>query len=316
MLYTVRLILLREGSMTTVGGKYARRLSRQYPGLFVLLLDQSGSMIEQVPSYNRSKADIATSALNNIIHEMIKNAGFDDYDPGTRKKYAYISIFGYSDSVYPLLTKTGEPVDIATLAERPRGIAPVSREIHKGSEVLHRTEKLPYWIEPYAQGRTNMVLAFQRAKEVVQHWLSSPPLERWQAPHSECFPPIVINITDAQHNSSGNPVREAQEIQRLSSREGNTLVFNCHFTRDGGSPYVFPNNPNDVRRLDTVGLAAMMYDMSSIIPEPLRDDASRVSGSPLAPGARCFAYNANPDVLIKFLRWGTLAVPFHDFEDE
>jgi hypothetical protein len=303
--------------MTTFGGKYSRRLSRQYPGLFVLLLDQSGSMAEQVPSYNCSKADIATSALNNIIHEMIKNAGFDDYNPGARKKYAYISIFGYNDSVYPLLTASGEPVDIATLADRPRGVVPVTREIRKGADIRYVTEKRPYWIEPHSQGRTNMALAFQRAKEVVHRWLSTPPLERWQAPRSESFPPVIINITDAQHNGSGNPVREAQEIQQHYSREGNALVFNCHFTRDASSPCIFPNNPNEARRLDKTGLAAMMYEMSSTIPETLRDDASRISGSQLPAGARCFAYNADPDVLIKFLRWGTLAVPFHnEFEDE
>lgn len=255
--------------------KYTRRLSRLYPGLFVIMLDQSGSMGEQVLNYNCSKADFATTALNTIIYEMIEAAGFEEYEQ-VRKKYAYLSILGYSDTVYPLLSSSDEPVDIPTLGDNPKGTAPIVRNIKTASGTFRRiTETRPFWIEPRASGNTQMAQAFMRAREVVRHWLQSRP-ESGQAERKYSFPPIIINITDAQHNGSGDPVNVAQEIQSHGTEEGNILIFNCHFTKEMNQPCIFPNHTSQVSHLDSQGLALKMFQMSSIIPEILRNDAGKM----------------------------------------
>jgi len=48
--------------------------------------------------------------------------------------------------------------------------------------------------------------------------------------------------------------------------------------------------------------------MSSIIPEPLRKKAIAEFGlnREIPPNARSLIYNADADVLIKFLHWGTI----------
>ncbi len=67
---------------------YTREISRQYPGLFVILLDQSASMHEKVQGRYRveTKAEIVTRHVNTIIQELIDHAGVEETNPGIRKK--------------------------------------------------------------------------------------------------------------------------------------------------------------------------------------------------------------------------------------
>jgi hypothetical protein len=53
-------------------------------------------------------------------------------------------------------------------------------------------------------------------------------------------------------------------------------------------------------------VAKRMFEMSSVIPEELLKQAQRYMQKPINPGARCFVFNASPEILLKFLRWTTL----------
>lgn len=292
---------------------YTQHFSRMYPGLFVILLDQSGSMAEPVDGKNCSKADFATTELNSVIHEMINYAQFDE--KGVRKKYAYLSIFGYGQDVQPLLSPVcpgnrGEPIDIPYLAEHPLGSVPVIRQVRSTITGTIREDSviLPAWITPDARGRTEMARAFECAQRVVRDWLNGKP-EPGQAERRRCFPPIIINLTDGNHTGDGDPLLVAREIQQNATLEGNVLIFNCHFTTSMSQPCIFPASIDELRYLDNehFQIASQMFEMSSIIPDVWREDAGNIMrGKVLPRGARCFVYNANPDILIKFLRWGTL----------
>lgn len=284
---------------------YTRRFTRRHPGLFIILLDQSGSMAEEVEGRGCSKADFATTAINSLIYEMVQAAKFD-VSTGKRRKYAYLSIFGYNDTVYPLLSP--EPMDIPFLGEHHRGTVPIVRDVldsHTGS-YRQVTENRAFWIEPRTQGKTQMAEAFACARDVARQWLAEPP-EQSQAPREECFPPIIVNITDAQDNGNGNLLAITHEIRREGSQQGNTLIFNCHFTTQMGQSQIFPANVSEVVHLDPP-FAAQMFEMSSVIPEPLRKKASAEFGlgREVPPGARSFVYNADTNVLVKFLHWGTI----------
>ncbi len=284
---------------------YTRRFTRRYPGLFVILLDQSKSMAQEVDGRGCSKADFATTAINNLIYEMVQAAKFD-VSTGKRRKYAYLSIFGYNDTVYPLLSP--EPMDIPFLGDHQRGTVPIVRDVldsHTGS-YRQVTENRAFWIEPRTQGKTQMAEAFGAARDVARSWLMQPP-EPGQAPRHECFPPIIINITDAQDNGNGNPIGIAHEIQREGTQQGSILIFNCHFTTQMGQSYIFPGSPQEVAQLDPP-FASQICEMSSPMPEPLRKKATAEFGlgREVAPGARCMVYNADTNILIKFLHWGTI----------
>jgi hypothetical protein len=284
---------------------YTRRFTRRYPGLFIILLDQSASMVEEVEQYHASKADFATTAINSLIYEMVQAAGFD-VSTGRRRKYAYLSILGYNDTVYPLLAP--EPMDIPFLGEHQRGMLPVVREVRDSvtGQLRRVTEQRAFWIEPRHQGKTQMAEAFMMAHEVARRWLRDRP-EPGQAPRDECFPPIIINITDAQDNGKKDPLAVTYEIRRDGTQQGNILIFNCHFTTSMGQSQIFPADVMRIAHLDPP-FASQMFEMSSIIPEPLRRNAAVELGlgREVPPGARGLVYNADPNVLVKFLHWGTI----------
>lgn len=303
--------------MQTIG-PYEQTLSRQYPGLFVILLDQSASMNQIDNDRQQSKADIATGYVNGIIKRMIDAAQIDEYT-GRRKLYAYLSILGYNDEVYPLLRADDKPVDLVTLDENPLGHVTVHYNVPSG-RTGHLTDKQSFWVKPKAVGDTDMYKAFKRAKGVVEAWLNSP-LEKisddlgMQAPRSESFPPIIINITDAKDNRGGDLKKISQEIQSLHTNNGSVLIFNCHFTHEKNAKNrtcMFPTNVSEIEPYCVTEvdrrLARLMFEVSSTIPEALQKRAEKRMEKPIQPGARCFVYNANPDVMIQFLRWSTLGL--------
>lgn len=311
-------------------GKYTRRLTRRYPGLFVILLDQSGSMIEVVEDSNQkyiksfspekekyTKADVATAAINNIIYELIQSAIPDEHTM-IRRKYAYLSIIGYNDSVYPLLSRSSDsfdPIDLAALAAKPARQIRTIRHFQSPEGIQVVEQKRPYWITPDARGNTEMAQAFKQAQIVAQKWLAAPPewisLElEYQRPRRDCFPPVIINITDAMNNGDDDPIAVTDEIRRPGNgtTEGEVLIFNCHFTKEKGRAIKFPSTSQEVSHLDAHGFAEAMFKMSSEIPEVLIENAKTLARKPITSKSRCYVYNADSDLLIKFLRWGTVGM--------
>lgn len=291
---------------------YSQTFSRKYPGLFVILLDQSDSMSQTIVNDGQTKASLVTYYVNMIIQQMIDLAPTNR--DGTKRNYAYLSVIGYNDTVSSLLAANYVPVEVPALWNHALGEIPIKRNIldSKGQVVDHIVEYKPYWIIPTHQGETDMANAFEVAEQVVQRWLKSPSedtiidgVKRKQAPRDECFPPIVINITDAKDNGARNPIKAVEQIQKLGTKEGNVLVYNCHVTHEGYNPCVFPSTLEEVRQKCKEEVAESMFKMSSKIPEELRKNAQLVMERPIDPDARCFVFNANPDILIKFLKWST-----------
>lgn len=290
--------------MTAPQQMYTRRFTRRYPGLFIILLDQSRSMLEEVRSQNCTKADFATTALNELISAMIDAAPYDD-ETGDRKKYAYLTVFGYSDDIYPLLTPNGAPIDIPFLAQHPRGVTSVIRDVLDTGTGQYRQikEDRYFWIEPHTYNGTQMDKAFERARDIVRGWLNAAP-EPGQAPRNQCFPPVIIHITDGEHNGQRDPVAISYEIRSEGTLQGPSLIFNCHFTTEMQQPSIFPSGVQEVAYLNK--FAPQLFDMSSVIPEPLRVKANEVAGRPVPEGARGFIYNGDTGALVRFLNWGTI----------
>ena len=296
-------------------GQYDRPLSRQFPGLFVILLDQSESMRQIELKSNKSKADIATHYVNTIIQQMIDLAQ-TEFDPKSgnhiRKNYAYLSVLGYNDTVTPLLGQV-DPIDIPTLEGKYLGTYPNVREIRDRTGKVERTVTgyHPFWIQPMAERKTDMAKAFEETEKIVYKWIHSKPdfisdEMGYQNPHFDSFPPVVIHITDAKHNGPNDPFEVVKRIQQLKTNNGNVLVCNCHFTHEGNEPCNFPSSKQEVQLHCHSTLAERMFDMSSIIPDALREKAEYIMKSPIQSDARCFVFNANPQILIRFLKWSTL----------
>lgn len=282
----------------TVLHRYSHRLSRKYPALFIVLIDQSGSMAEPVATTGnmQTKANIAAAALNNIIYEVYKSSGYDQVT-GDIRGYAYISVLGYSDKVNSLLGNSHKPVSISTLAMFPKGIMSVVRTRRNSSGDYQQVqEKRPFWITPYASGSSDMIRAFEYARDIILEWLPD---------HKQGFPPVIINITDAYDSGSGNLLNITHEIQQLRTDDGSVLICNCHFSKDFSHSCIFPTSLSEVQNLGF--FAPRLFEMSSLVPERLRERAAILMQKPIEEGARSLVYNADPSILVQFLNWGTLA---------
>lgn len=298
---------------------YTRSLSRQYPGLFIILLDQSSSMSTEIMErgYKTTKAKVVTGHVNRIVQEMIDCAGMEELRPGIRKKNAYLSVVGYDDGVVPLLYSTYKPSAIPYLARNPLGELPEVHDIvdSRTKQVIRQHEEIrKIWVQPRQGVYTNMFAAFKQAAEIIEAWLDPSSVEEiapgqgMQQPHSESFPPVVINITDGYFNKGGNPRDVVDDLRRMKTNNGNVLVFNCHFTTADQRECIFPRDVSEVRGLDPHGYAEAMFYLSSEMPEPLRPEAQSTMRKPIEPGARCVVYNAKLSTLVKFLRWGTVDI--------
>lgn len=287
---------------------YRKSWNRQYRGLLIFLLDQSGSMQEPLLLGGRSytNGQMATAALNNLIVSVI-NKSPRDLERGGRKDYCDILVLGYGDQVTHLLHDgRGNPVSLREIDRNPKGQHDVIVDRYDSAvgKMVKAQDKQPYWIEYTANSNyTEMAQALQMAHTAINGWLHAEP----SRPQS--FPPIIVNITDGRHNGTGDPSAEASRIRQLSTNDGYALLFSCHLTSHAQQGIAFPRTVqpiNDyVADAEEREWAKQLFNMSSVIPETMVHKARDSFGVNLDDGARGFIYNADPSELVNFLKWGT-----------
>jgi len=153
-----------------------------------------------------------------------------------------------------------------------------------------RKIQVPSWIDPAAQNGTPMCRALDLATSV---------LKRWVVEHSNSFPPIVFNITDGEA-TDGDPLRFSQELRKISTDDGETLLFNIHLS-ESQNEVVFL--PDDLPSLEDE-YAETLFHMSSLLPFPLRSTAMS-EGIDVNDNTKGYVYNSDPYALIRFLEIGT-----------
>lgn len=123
-------------------------------------------------------------------------------------------------------------------------------------------------------------------------------LLKWISGHQQCFPPVVMHITDGEA-MDGDPIPHADAIRSLATDDGNVLLFNCHLSSAEHDPIMFPSNmeqlPDDFART--------LYRMSSVLPPPMVRLAS-CNGFKVEPNARGFVFNADSVSLLQFIDMG------------
>lgn len=269
---------------------YRAEISRVRPTLFVFLLDQSGSMAERFAP-ERTKAQFLADTLNQILYELVMRCSKAD---GVRD-YFDVAILNYhDDEVYSGLSiSSGSRVvhPISEIADNPLRLETVTgSDIGPDGEIHEEEMELPVWIEPSPAGSTPMTKAFTEAAWIVQEWCDA---------HLDSYPPTVIHISDGVP-TDGAPLHEASTIRALSTDDGPALLFNCHVSGRSGEPILFPSD----RAALPDEHAQMLFDISSEVPEHLREAAVR-RRLPVIGGSRFFVYKASPRDLVHFLNLGT-----------
>lgn len=281
---------------------YTQSITRTHRTAFILLIDGSGSMAEEIHYHGRrmTKAEAVPSITNGLLFELVERARRND---GVRDYYD-IAVLGYSgnDEVGSLLPDGRELISVAELAAREM---PTRREIVEyrmpdGTPAL-REIPAPAWIAPEAAGQTPMHEALDRAREIAEAWCRNPE-------HAESFPPTVFNITDGEATDCDEEELRhiCQRLRAVRTCDGNVLLINIHIAPgEAGQAVFFPSEeeagyPNRYARL--------LYDRSSPMPEVFNEAIRDAKGPGALPPFRGMSFNASAEQLIAMLNIGSISV--------
>ncbi len=272
---------------------YSAEISRSNPTLFIFLVDQSGSMGDPFPDLpNRKKADAVADAINKLLQNLVIRCAKEE---GVRD-YFSVSVIGYGNRVGPAFSGQLAGRELVPISDVGNMPARVEQRIKKSDDgaggILEQTVRLPIWFDPVADGGTPMCNALSQAQDILRRWL---------AQHPDCFPPVVIHITDGE-STDGDPSQAMRCVTSLASSDGNVLLFNVHISSDASStPIAFPDNsvqlPNQYAKTLFEGASPMTYGMRTV--------ANAQHGMTLAEGARGFVYNGDVVLVVQALDIGT-----------
>jgi hypothetical protein len=272
---------------------YSAEISRDNPSCFLFLVDQSTSMEEEVAAGDatQQKATGVADTMNRWLQELsIKCAKSD----GVRDYY-HVGVIGYGKKVGPALNtaSNGQPlVPISQIADNPSRLEERTKKMPDGAGgMTEQTIRFPVWFDPIADGGTPMCRAAGEAEQILQDWLSQ---------HPDCYPPIVIHITDGEA-TDGDPTERIRNLTNMSSSDGNVMLFNIHLSANpNASPISFPDSPDDLPD----DYSRMLFETSSPLTPTMRALAKEHGFSP-SEGARSFVLNADMVLLVQAIDIGT-----------
>jgi hypothetical protein len=271
---------------------YAAEISRTSPSCFLFLIDQSQSMADLFGSGEtpRTKAQGVADALNKLLSNLVIKCA----KSGGVRDYYHIGVVGYGATVGPAFTgplSGRELVPVSEIATSPARVEERPKKVDDGAGgLVEQKIRFPIWFEPCANGGTPMCQAMAEAQRVVSGWLQL---------HPDCFPPVVIHITDGE-STDGDPGDAMQAVRSLASSDGNVLLFNIHLSSKDATEIIFPDSRASLK--DAYSL--MLFDTASPL-TPTMQRFAKDQGHAVGEGARGFVLNASLVTLIEALDIGT-----------
>ena len=270
---------------------HVAEISRTNPTCILFLVDQSTSMNKPFGAQpDKKKAEGVADAINRLLQNLVLKCAKAD---GVRD-YFHVGIISYGGDVRPglggALVKK-ELVPISEIANNPIRVEERKRTVDDGAGgLVEQTIKFPIWFETKTAKGTPMSAAFEKAGEVIQKFLAKYP---------NCYPPMVINLTDGEPTDA-NPLGAAQQLCGLASSDGNVVLFNAHLSSTTANPILYPSDEKGLPD----AFARLLFRISSMFPSPLRESA-RSEGFMVDEMSRGFVFNADLVSVIRFLEIGT-----------
>ena len=266
---------------------YSAEISRSNPTCFLFLIDQSKSMLGPLAGAgSSSKAAAVASSVNHLLYSLVLRCVWGS---SVMDRF-HVGVIGYGAQVGPALGGALAGRELVPIGEVARSPLRVEQEAQTNLDGTTQTVRKPIWFEPTGGGQTPMCAAFRLAAS----WMAGFLLE-----HPDCFPPVVINITDGKPND-GNPEAHAVRLQQLSSTDGNVLLFNVLLSSTAGERIEFPDSeatlPDAYSRL--------LFRMSSPLPEAMWS-AAQEAGVYASSYTRGCVFNADLDSVVRALDIGT-----------
>ncbi|NJM42053.1 MAG: VWA domain-containing protein [Anaerolineae bacterium] len=270
---------------------YSAEISRSNPTCFLFVIDRSGSMEDPFPNEKRRKAEGVADAINRLLQNLVIRCAKEE---GVRD-YFHVGVIGYGEKVGPAFSGALAGRDLAPISEianLPARVEERTKKVDDGAGgLMDQTVRFPIWFDPVYKGGTHMCQALAQARGTLEYWLTH---------HPDCFPPIVIHITDGE-STDGDPTEEMKKIKALASTDGEVLLFNVHLSdKAKAMSTAFPDTdadlPDDYARKLFNGASALTPFMRSVASE---------QGFALSDGARGFVMNADLVLVIQALEIGT-----------
>ena len=281
---------------------YRQSITRRHRTAFILLIDGSGSMAEEVLFCGKliSKAEAVATITNELIFELTERARRAE---GVRDYYD-IAVMGYhgDDEVHSLLPSDEPLISIARLAALPVVWRQELIDMRQpDGSVAQRSFRTPQWIAPEASGQTPILEALREARDLLRNWTS-------REENAESFPPVVFNITDGEA-TDGTPEElhgVSEEIRSLATNDGNVLLINIHIAPAlEGQACCFPTEEEQAR---LPRLARQLYDCSSTMPECFNEAIRSIKGLGAEPPYRGMSFNASVTDVMAMLDIGSISV--------
>lgn len=276
---------------------YRAPITRLNKAAFVILIDRSGSMAEEVTFEGRlcTKAEATVEAVNTLLEEII-NRSYRDRFIGD---YFDVAIIGYGgEGVESLLGSGFKPITFVDSMYIPSRTKIVRHTLPSGRR-CDTVVETRQWLEPQASGQTPMGKAFAKAYRMVASWCRK---------HPNSFPPIVINITDGEATDvRAEKIRAlAEQIKSTSTNDGGTLLMNIHLASQHDSEFRPLRFPAEGSQLPINRHSRLLYDISSTLP-PIYNSSIEPSHNE-EPPFRAICYNAPIDDILGLLVIGSLSI--------
>lgn len=279
---------------------YSQEITRLHRTAFVVVIDRSASMQQQVRFGDLliSKAEAVAYTANALITELLDRSRRID---GVRDYYD-VAVVGYGNEEVEMLLCEEGFISVARLAARVPQMRRIAVErIHSdGLPAIEEHHRL-CWVEPRAEGTTPMYEALLRVRDMVLEW-SEKECNR------ESFPPVVIHITDGEASDCDDEeLRDVcSQIRRIATADGNALLFNIHISTDSTLPsIVFPM----ADELFSAGrYARLLAECSSVMPTAFDGAIAEIKGVGAVPPYFGMGYNASIVELLSIINIGSRSI--------
>lgn len=279
---------------------YQKQVGTPHPGLFIILIDQSGSMNTPFEK-GKSRAEVAALAVNRCIQNLLQRCkvmeqtkdrcyvvvigyGAPTVNPKAAGQNAYLIVGGKISEVEKQMIRTDVIKKAAKVSDGAGGLM-------DGEKVIN----LDIWVEPYVEGNTPMGEAFMKAEEFASKWV----LE-----HPDNFPPVVINVTDGEPNDPDAAEKAACALKSVATSDGNLLLFTAHISGDGKGTTIMPASE--------AGLSGpfekLMFRFSSEIPASMVHLAKEAGFEDAKQGLRGLIINGEAGEMIQLIDFGSRAM--------
>jgi len=249
-------------------------------------------MSDNYVSVGKPKSEALADVINRMLQQLVIKCAKSE---GVRDYYN-VGVIGYgANGVGPAFSGSlsgKNLVPISEIANNPARIEERTKRVSDGAGGLVDTSvKFPIWFDPTANGGTPMTEAFRKANTIIADWLSSNP---------NCFPPVVIHITDGE-STDGDPIEEMNKLTSQVSNDGNVTLFNLHTNARSVNPISFPGS--EVQLPDQY--SEKLFNGASLLPSFMRNVAAQEFGLNLSEGAKAFVLNGDIDLIITAIEIGT-----------